>query len=489
MIEDEFVEVDTEEESDSYIFHIDTKTKNPNIKSLRLDWVDKTLQIPKYQRRFVWTMKQACLFIESLMLDLPIPTLMFLVDEYGNNLIIDGQQRIKTILYFIGAIKPEEVSPKEYKFINFKLQGLPKNSPWENLDFEHFSEVDKKKLLDKSLDITYITLQNPKDLRGIFYIFERLNKNGTILQAQEIRNCIYSGSFNDFLLELNKYSNWRKIFTSNEDECRQRDVELILRFFALYDRSKNYTRPMKEFLSDYMSDSSIRNMCNNELAKKKILFELTVDAIINNLGNKPFNVKSKLNASVLDSVMIAFANNLDNIPKDIYNKFRTLCKNNEYYNYCGKSADSVEFVKNRIQMANDYLFGKVEDIKLKVIKLFELPVSAGFGNFIDDNTIPSNELFVDNRKADFALRITGNSMEPQYHDGDIILVRKQANLANGDIGIFIYDGEVRCKKYSKHKKNISLTSLNKQYQPINISSNRRLDILGLVIGTYVSNEE
>ena len=94
MIEDEFVEVDTEEESDSYIFHIDTKTKNPNIKSLRLDWVDKTLQIPKYQRRFVWTIKQACLFIESLMLDLPIPTLMFLVDEHGNNLIIDGQQRI-----------------------------------------------------------------------------------------------------------------------------------------------------------------------------------------------------------------------------------------------------------------------------------------------------------------------------------------------------------------------------------------------------------
>ena len=187
--------------------------------------------------------------------------------------------------------------------------------------------------------------------------------------------------------------------------------------------------------------------------------------------------------------MLAFANNLDNIPKGIYNKFRTLCKNNEYYNYCGKSADSVESVKNRIQMANDYLFGKVEDINLKVIKLFELPVSAGLGNFIDDNTIPSIELFVDNRKADFALRISGNSMEPQYHDGDIILVRKQANLANGDIGIFIYDGEVRCKKYNKHKKNISLTSLNKQYQPINISSNRRLDILGLVIGTYVSNEE
>ncbi len=483
MTNDEFVENETDEEINSYIFHIDTKDKTPNIKSLRLDWEDKTLQIPKYQRKFVWNPKQACEFIESLMLGLPIPTLMFLVDENGNNLIIDGQQRIKTILYFIGAIKPDEVTSKEQKFINFKLQGLPTGSPWENLDFEHFSEKEKKEFLDKTLPITYITLKNPKDLRGIFYIFERLNKNGTILHAQEIRNCIYSGSFNDFLLELNKYPNWRKIFTSDEDICRQRDVELILRFFALYDNLKNYNRPMKDFLSDYMSTPTIRYMKGNELLKKKLLFETVVDDIIIHLGDKPFNVKSKLNASVLDSVMIAFANNLKTIPTDIYQKFLNLCKNEEFYTYCGKSADNVDYVRNRIQMANDYLFGKVENINLKVIRLYDFPVSAGHGNFIGDATATYTEITTDNRKADFAVMITGNSMEPDYHEGDILLVKSQNTLNSGQLGIFFYDGDTLFKKYSKNKKKETIISLNKsEYPPIDIPSNRKLLIQGLVVG-------
>lgn len=487
MERDEFIEseIDEDEESSSYIFDISTETKMPNIKSLRLDWEDKTLQIPKYQRRFVWTLKQACLFIESLMLDLPIPTLMFLVDENENNLIIDGQQRIKSILYFIGAIKPEEISAKEQKFINFKLQGLPQDSPWENLSFSEFSKKDQKKLLDKSLNVAYISLKDPTDLRGIFYIFERLNKNGTILHAQEIRNCIYSGSFNDFLLELNKYPNWRKIFTSDEDICRQRDVELILRFFALKERLKDYTRPMKEFLSNYMSDS--RNMSEEELFEKKLLFESTVDAIIQNLGNKPFNVKSKLNASVLDSVMLAFANNLEYIPDDIYKKFRTLCKNKEFYSYCGKSVDSANSVKNRIQMANDYLFGVVDNINYKMIKLYELPVSAGHGNILLDEAVSYKEIQVTNRRADYALVISGDSMEPDYMNGSIVLVKKQSTLNNGDTGVFLYDGEVRCKKYSKNKKKVSLKSLNKSYPPVDISTNRRLDILGVVVGTYIPN--
>ena len=72
-------------------------------------------------------------------------------------------------------------------------------------------------------------------------------------------------------------------------------------------------------------------------------------------------------------------------------------------------------------------------------------------------------------------------MEPNYHDGDILLIKKQNTLHNGELGIFLYDDEVRFKKYEKNKKQISLISLNKNYTPIDIATNRRLIILGLVL--------
>lgn len=487
MINEDIIDIvnEEDEESDSYKFDIVTKGKTPNIKSLRLDWEDKTLQIPKYQRNFVWTLKQASLFIESLMLKLPIPTLMFIADE-TNNLIIDGQQRIKSILYFIGAIKPEDISDKEQKFINFRLQGLPKDSPWENKSFSDFSPKDKKQFLDTDLNITYITLKNHDDPRAIFYIFERLNKNGTILTPQEIRNCIYSGSFNDFITKLNDYPNWRKFLTNDSDTYRQKDVELILRFFALHDNLDNYKKGMKDFLSEYMSKPNIRNMNNDEINQKKILFKSTVDAVLLYLGETPFHIKNGLNSAVLDSVMIAFSRNLNHIPNDISKKYKELYNNNEYYSYCSKSVNDVVSVKSRIQMADEYLFSKVYDINLKVIKLYELPASAGPGNFIGDESSGYTEITTTLRKADYAVKISGDSMEPDYHNGDILLVKSQNTLNNGQLGIFLYDNETRFKKYNKNKKKISLISLNNSYPPINISSNREFLIQGLVLDKYQS---
>lgn len=135
-------------------------------------------------------------------------------------------------------------------------------------------------------------------------------------------------------------------------------------------------------------------------------------------------------------------------------------------------------------MADEYLFGKVYDINLKVIKLYELPASAGVGNFINDENIPYTKIYTAERKADFAIKISGDSMEPDIFNGDILLIKKQDKINSGQIGIFIYDSELLCKKYYKHKKQASLISLNKKYPPTNISSNRRIDTLGLVLGKH-----
>lgn len=483
--DDEFNSLVEDDEGNSNIFDIDTKPMTPNIKSLCLDWADQTLQIPKYQRRFVWTVKQASLFIESLMLELPIPTLMFYVDENENNLIIDGQQRIKSILYFVGAIKKEEAPIKEHKYLNFKLTGLPSGSPWENKRYTDFSQKDVKKLRDKSLDVTLIRLKNPKDLTSIFYIFERLNKGGTVLNAQEIRNCIYSGSFNDFMLELNKYENWRKIFTSDADICRQRDVEIILRFFALHDNLENYKKPMKEFLSNYMSDTLIRNMDDEKLANKEKLFKSTVDEIIYHLGERPFHIKNGLNSAVCDAVMIAFAKNLNNIPQNIDENYKKLINNKSFESYVSKSQNDVNSVIQRIGIAESVLFPNIGEIKQ--IKLYDLPVSAGDGNWINDDNIPFTYIESDSVDADFAVKVSGDSMEPRINHGDILLIKKQNSVYPSDIGIFIYKGHAYCKKFIK-SKSIFLMSLNKKYKPIKIEDATQFFVNGKVI-KIIQNEE
>ena len=456
----------------------------PTIDSLLGQWKKQILRTPDFQRKFVWTLQQSSKFIESMLLGIPIPSLMFYQDAKSNQLVVDGQQRIKSIIYFIGdqSIDTKDLPKEERLRYKFKLTGLSAGSRFEGKSFEDLDESDKNNLLyARTLDVNLIVLSNPENLSSVYYIFERLNTGGTPLKPQEIRNCICAGKFNDFLIKLNEYAIWRKFFNESKAVDHLQDVELILRFFALYDRIETYNSPMKDYLTNYMK--SMCNISDEEIMVKQELFTSTVDSVIKYLGSNVFKPNNGINSAVFDSIMLSFAKNLNNIPNDIKDKYDRLCLNQEYMKYCGKSSGDNNSVRNRIQMANDYLFGKVENINLKVIRLYDFPVSAGHGNFIGDTTATYTEITTDNRKADFAVMITGNSMEPDYHEGDILLVKSQNTLNSGQLGIFFYDGDTLFKKYSKNKKKETIISLNKsEYPPIDIPSNRKLLIQGLVVG-------
>lgn len=462
------------------IAHVD-KLK-PTIDSLIGQWKNKILKTPDFQRKFVWTLQQSSRFIESMLLGVPIPSLMFYQDANSKQLVVDGQQRIKSIIYFLGDkdINLDNIPKEEFNRYKFKLTGLSEDSKYEGKSFEELDETDRLNLLyARPLDVNLIVLSNPDDLSSIYYIFERLNTGGTPLKPQEIRNCICAGKFNNFLLHLNDYPIWRKFFNESNAVDHLQDVELILRFFALYDRLELYKSPMKDYLTDYMK--VMKNISDEKITEKENLFKSTIESVYLHLGSRAFRPNRGINSAVFDSVMLAFAKNMNNVPSDIKDKYDRLCTNKEYIKYCGQSSGDNSSVRNRIQMANDYLFGKVENIELKVIKLYDFPVSAGHGNFIGDETSGYTEITTNNRKADYAVKISGNSMEPEYHDGDIILVKSQHTLNNGQLGIFFYDGETRFKKYSKNNKKISLISLNKDYNPVVIASNRKLAIQGLVL--------
>lgn len=114
------------------------------------------------------------------------------------------------------------------------------------------------------------------------------------------------------------------------------------------------------------------------------------------------------------------------------------------------------------------------------IRLYELPVSAGVGVYLDDArsekiTIPGNEKTAE---ADYALRISGNSMEPKYHDGDILLVQNAESVETGELGIFLLDGSGFFKVFGGDR----LISLNPDYGPILLKDFSDVQCRGRVIG-------
>lgn len=118
----------------------------------------------------------------------------------------------------------------------------------------------------------------------------------------------------------------------------------------------------------------------------------------------------------------------------------------------------------------------------RTLPLYELPVSAGTGEFLDNAYYEMIEVPGDiSKHADFALRINGDSMTPKYLDGQIVWVKKTTQLSNGDIGIFYLDGQAYCKKLDMSGGRLRLISLNKSYKPIEVNDNSDFRIYGQVL--------
>lgn len=121
-------------------------------------------------------------------------------------------------------------------------------------------------------------------------------------------------------------------------------------------------------------------------------------------------------------------------------------------------------------------------IPMKALPVYTQPASAGTGMFLDSGDFDLVEVHNDlNRKADFGVKITGDSMMPEYIHGQIVWVHRQETLQNGDIGIFLLNGDAYIKKFVLHGNTVNLVSLNSNYSPIVINDSDTLLIYGKVI--------
>lgn len=309
--------------------------------------------VPKFQRGFVWKQVQASKLIESFLVGLPVPPI-FLYKEMKTNklLLIDGQQRLKTVKYFLEGFFGEEVKGKKQIF---RLTGLNNSSKWYNKTYEELEDNDVQNLKNTVLRAFVIQQLNPNDDSSVYHIFERLNTGGTFLNNQEIRNCIYYGELNDLIkTNLNLHNSYRDILGKAHPDMRMVDQELIIRFFSMLEISK-YEKPLKDFMSKFMRLN--RNPDEETQNKLEDIFKSTCDVVIESLGEKPFHIKRGINTAVYDCVMVAFAHNLGkNVPDDIKNRYNSLVEHLELEKLITSATTNKETVINRFAAAKRFLF-------------------------------------------------------------------------------------------------------------------------------------
>lgn len=351
----DFQALSSEEEDDQTSppeYRISSTPADLTLDSYHTRWKSGEILVPGFQRKFVWKLPQSSKLIESFLLGLPVPSVFLWRESDERHSVIDGQQRLKSVFYYFEGFFGDE--DKAERRTVFRLKGLNENSRFNNKAYSELSEADQRRLRNSVLRAYIIDQIDPKDNTSIYHIFERLNTGGTQLKNQEVRNCVCWGTLNTRILELNRLPAWRLIMGRPGADRRMKDVELILRLFALHDNLQDYDRPMKDFLTTYMRQN--RNPSEEFLNSKSEAFKAVCGSIVETLGPKPFHVWAGLNVAVLDSVMVAFLNHPKGIPPDVKRRFQALVKEKPYIDLVTGATADVNNVKSRVPMATRTLF-------------------------------------------------------------------------------------------------------------------------------------
>ncbi len=260
---------------------------------------------PDFQRDIVWKGADQTRFIDSLIKQLPIPSMCFALDHKDQRwMVIDGLQRIATIVRFLeGDDWKLSILDDVDSGIIGKSAAAIKNA--KDALHRYYTRVE-----NLSIPITVLRCEFKKQthLDYLFTIFHRLNTGGMKLNNQEIRNCIYGGPFNTLLRELDQYAPWRRINKMKSGQSyRFTKQEIMLRFFAFCSRRSEYQGHLAKFLNGYMHDNQFPD--EDWIQERRELLSETAQYI----GHAIFagNVPPKLSITVLEALLVGVGVNLE----------------------------------------------------------------------------------------------------------------------------------------------------------------------------------
>jgi uncharacterized protein with ParB-like and HNH nuclease domain len=319
------VDSDEEEDSDATIreYDISASPNDFNVLTIMSFLESERVRIPAFQRNYVWDIKKASKLIESITIGLPIPQIFLFEESKNNFLVIDGQQRLMSIYYFIKRrfpIKEKRVKLREI----FDTQGkLPDNILYDDKYFTDFNlrlndetsnplhGLNYKTLGDLQTQFDLRTIRNviikqnlpSNDASSMYEIFNRLNSGGVNLGSQEIRASLFHSTFYTMLYRINALPRWREFTGLPEADLHMKDIEIILRGFALLFYGNEYKPSMTRFLNE--ASRKLQSLSEEDVAYLEKLFGSFLDAC-SELPAKAFHGKSgAFSISVFDAVFAA----------------------------------------------------------------------------------------------------------------------------------------------------------------------------------------
>jgi uncharacterized protein with ParB-like and HNH nuclease domain len=276
------------------------------------------LDVPDFQRRGVWLPPRKSRLIESILRGIPIPSIYLAEEGEGKYVVIDGQQRIDSITEYLDGDFGLSESGLEI------LKEL-KNKRYSNIKGEYRQYADQ--LHDAKIPV--IIIDTHADDEIVYEIFNRLNTGGMKLNAQEIRNCMYHGDYNDLIKKIALDDNFVYLLGSSQENLyrRMNDAEMVLRFFAFRRlgrfRIREYKPPLKRFLNREMEAQ--RTINDGEKQGFTNIFKESVKLTKEVYGKNAFRKFNKgsenevdgkwdnknVNKAIFDVVMCGFAHYVD----------------------------------------------------------------------------------------------------------------------------------------------------------------------------------
>lgn len=320
---------DDDDDDDSGIVEYDiTSAPNDfNTKTI-FDFIESgSVIIPAFQRNYVWDIRRASKLIESLVIGIPVPQVFLYEASRNRFLVIDGQQRLMSIYYFIKQRFPRKEKRAELRRVFDLNSKVPDAALDDDNFFEDFNLLLPRKPTEqqnKLHGVRYGTLGDMKttfDLRtirnmiikqlvpkdddsSVYELFNRLNTGGMNLTPQEIRASMYHSSFYDMLHRINAKERWRDLLGLPDPDLRMKDIEFLLRGFAMLTANSEYKPSMKQFLNRFSRKA--RKLSSDDIQYFEQLFMGFLDAS-KELDSRSFHGKKgrKFNISMFEAIFTA----------------------------------------------------------------------------------------------------------------------------------------------------------------------------------------
>lgn len=325
---------------------------------------------PDYQRLFRWTEGARSRFIESLLLEMPVPPIYVVETENGVYQLIDGLQRFSSYLHLRGELNAEHMNiTKGDKLV---LSDCDIVKSLNDLTYEDLPLALKIKL--KRSFVRVEVVRKGSDNKFKYHMFKRLNTGGEALTPQQVRNCtirMLDPKFNDFIIELSTYEPFKKCISNLSESQRLGafDQELVLRYFTFKNNRAAFKHDITDFLTEYMENVSSGSTpfnydCNEKNFKKvfKVLSESHGERIFGRLGAEG-RLQSNFNIYHFESIVIGIQSIIDDVDENdnsVITKIKdcifSLKADDDFKaQTTGGGKNSPGPLKNRIEIAKKHL--------------------------------------------------------------------------------------------------------------------------------------